>query len=89
MEALVAVIIEVIGTVGFPIAVAIALGIFVYLLWKQSVTREEKLMGELTENRLVNQKAVETIAQFAERFIHIENDVEEIKNDVNLIKEKI
>jgi chromosome segregation ATPase len=51
--------------------------------------REDKLMTEITENRIVNEKAIETIAQFAERFTHIETDVEAIKNDVILIKDKI
>lgn len=80
---------ELIGTLGFPIVVCLALGVFVYKLWQQSVVREEKLMAEITENRLVNEKAVDTIAKFAERFTHIEGDVAEIKNDVILIKDKI
>lgn len=81
--------VELISSLGFPITVCLALGIFVYKLWQQSVVREEKLMTEITENRLVNEKAVETIAKFAERFSHIEGDVAEIKNDVILIKDKI
>lgn len=84
-----ALIIEAIATVGFPIVCVLALGFFVWKIYQQSVTREEKLMGEITENRLVNEKAIETIAQFAERFTHIEDDVELIKNDVILIKDKI
>ena len=83
------IIIEVISTLGFPIACVLALGFFVWTIYKQSVTREEKLMQEITENRIVNEKAIETIAQFAERFTHIENDVQEIKNDVVLIKDKV
>lgn len=46
-------------------------------------------MAEITENRLVNEKAIETIAKFAERFTHIEADVAEIKGDIIAIKEKI
>lgn len=84
-----AALIELISTLGFPIVVVIALGIFVYKLWQQSVDRENKLMSEITENRIVNEKAIETIAQFAERFTHIENDVELIKTDINAIKDKI
>ena len=82
-------LIELIPTLGFPIIMCIALGFFVYKLWQQSASREEKLMTEITENRLVNEKAVETIAKFAERFTHIEEDVAEIKSDVILIKDKI
>ena len=85
----IAVFVELLTTVGFPIVCVIALGWFVWHIYKQSVEREEKLMTEITENRLVNEKAIETIAQFAERFTHIEDDVELIKNDVILIKDKI
>ncbi len=84
-----AAIVEIISTVGFPIVCVGALAFFVWHIYKQSVERENKLMAEITENRLVNEKAIETIAQFAERFTHIEDDVELIKNDVILIKEKI
>ena len=83
------ILLEAIAAVGFPIVAVIALGFFVYKIWQQSVERENKLMSEITENRLVNEKAIETIAQFAERFTHIETDVEEIKNDVVLIKDKL
>ena len=82
-------LIELIPTLGFPIVCVIALSFFVWTIYNQSVAREEKLMVEITENRLVNEKAIETIAQFAERFTHIENDVESIKNDIVTIKEKI
>ena len=81
--------VELISTLGFPIACVVALGIFVWKVYNQSVAREDKLMAEITENRLVNEKAIETIAQFAERFTHIENDVELIKNDIVVIKEKL
>ena len=81
--------VELIPTLGFPIACVIALGFFVWKIYNQSVEREGKLMAEITENRLVNKKAIETIAQFAERFTHVENDVEAIKTDINVIKEKI
>lgn len=81
--------IELIPSLGFPIACVIALGFFIWKIYNQSVEREGKLMAEITENRLVNKKAIETIAQFAERFTHVENDVEAIKTDINLIKDKI
>ena len=80
---------ELIATLGFPIVCVLALGFFVWNIYKQSIIREEKLMGEITENRLVNEKAIETIAQFAERFTHIEGDVAEIKGDVLEIKQKM
>lgn len=82
-------IVELITNLGFPIAIVIALGYFVWTIYKQSVVREEKLMAEITENRLVNEKAIETIAQYAERLTHIEGSIERIENDVTQIKEKI
>lgn len=84
-----AVIVELIGTIGFPIVCVLALGIFVYKLWQQSAEREKTLMAEIAENRLVNQKAIETISQYAERLNHIEDNLTEIKTDVVEIKQKI
>lgn len=85
----VGVITELITTLGFPVACVVALGAFVWHIYKQSVVREEKLMTEITENRLVNAKALETIALYAERLTHIEGSVSTIQTDVNLIKERI
>jgi hypothetical protein len=82
-------IVELIATVGFPIVCVLALGWFVWHIYKQSVERENKLMTEITENRLVNEKAIQTISQYAERLTHIEDNVTEIKDKVILIEEKI
>lgn len=76
------VLVELIATLGFPIVCVLALGIFVYKLWQQSVAREQTLMAEIAENRLVNQKAIETLSLYAERLGNIETDVKEIKNIV-------
>lgn len=70
---------ELISTLGFPIALVIAMGFFIWTIYKQSVAREEKLMQEIAENRMVNEKAIETLAVYAERLGVIENDVREIK----------
>jgi hypothetical protein len=70
---------ELISTVGFPIALVIAMGFFIWTIYKQSVAREEKLLTEIAENRMVNEKAIETLAVYAERLGVIENDVREIK----------
>ena len=77
-----ALFLELMSTVGFPIALVIVMGLFIYKLYKDSVTREEKLTAEITENRLVNTKAIETIALYAERLTVIETDVKEIKDIV-------
>jgi hypothetical protein len=72
-------IVELITNVGLPIALVIVMGYFIWVLYKQSVTREEKLMMEIAENRIVNEKAIETLAIYAERLGAIETDVKEIK----------
>lgn len=74
------VITELIATVGFPIALVIAMGFFIWKIYQQSVTREEKLMAEIAENRVVNEKAIETLTLYAERLGNIETDVKEIKD---------
>lgn len=75
---------ELIASLGFPIAVAIALGYFVYQLWKQSVKREETLMNEITENRMINQKFAEIIGQYEVTLGEIKTDVKDIKETLNI-----
>jgi hypothetical protein len=70
---------DLIATLGLPIVLVLAMGWFIFQLWKQSVAREEKLMSELTATRLVNEKALDTIAEYAEKLGVIESDVAEIK----------
>lgn len=78
------VFIELIGTLGFPIACVIALGVFVWHIYKQSVVREEKLMAEITENRLINQKFAEIIGQYEVTLGEIKNDVRDIKDTLHI-----
>lgn len=75
----IAVVTELVGSFGFPIALVIAMGWFILKIYNQSVAREEKLMQEIAENRAVNDKAIETLAVYAERLGAIETDVKEIK----------
>ena len=85
----IAIILEVITTVGFPIAVCIALGWFVYKLYKASEKREELLRVEIKENQETNKQAIETIAKYADRLDTIQNDIETIKDDIIIISEKV
>ena len=71
---------ELISNFGFPIALVIAMGFFIWKMYKQSVTREDKLMAEIAECRAVNDKAIETLSVYAERIGVIEADVKEIKS---------
>lgn len=77
------VVTELITTLGFPIALVVAMGFFIWKMYQQSVTREEKLMEEIADNRAVNEKAIETLALYAERLDNIETDVKEIKDILN------
>lgn len=82
-------IVELVSTLGFPIAMVVAMCFLIWNIYKQSIAREGVLMNEIAENRIVNAKAIETIALYAERLTHIEDNVLTIKNDVNMIKDKI
>lgn len=73
---------ETITTLGFPIALVVAMAWFIFILWKQSAKRETKLYEELAECRSVNKMAIETLALYAERLSVIESDVKDIKDRV-------
>ena len=80
-------IVEIIGTLGFPIAMVIALGFFVYKLWQQSVERENKLLTEITENRIINEKFATIIAQYEIKLDEIKADVRDIKDTLHIANE--
>lgn len=77
-------LLELIGTLGFPIALVIAMGVFIYKLWQQSVEREKTLMGEIAENRLINQKFAEIIGKYEVTLDEIKGDVKEIKDTLHI-----
>lgn len=64
---------DLIGSLGFPIALVCAMGFFIWKIYEQSVKREETLME-------VNEKAINTLALYAERLEIIQNDVSTIKD---------
>ena len=70
--------VEIISSLGFPIACVIALCFFVWHLYKASEAREERLMD-------VNEKAISTIAKYADRLDEIQQDVQVIKDNVSKI----
>jgi hypothetical protein len=76
--------VELIATVGFPIVCVLALSIFVFKLWQQSVAREEKLMSEIAENRIVNTKFAEIIGQYEITLGEIKTDVKDIKDTLHI-----
>lgn len=72
---------DLITNFGFPMVCVLGLSYFVWTLYKQSVTREDKLME-------VNAQAIETISKYADKLTIIEDDVKAIKNDVDILLTK-
>ena len=80
---------ETVQTLGFPIVLVGAMGWFIYKLWKQSAEREKTLYTELEKSHDVNEKAIATIAQYAEKLGEIQEDVKAIKDDMTFITARI
>ena len=93
--------IDIISTLGFPIACVVAMGAFIFHIYKQTTKenaenmekvqarckeREDKLYTELAMSREVNSKAIETIAHYAEKLDVIQQDIREIKTDITIIR---
>lgn len=82
-------VVELIATLGFPIVAVVALGWFIFQIYKKSESREDTLMNEIAETRVVNAQAIATISKFADSLDVIKHDVEEIKGEVNIISDRI
>ena len=93
--------IDIISTLGFPIACVVAMGAFIFHIYKQTTKenaenmekvqarckeREDKLYTELAKSQEVNSKAIETIAHYAEKLDVIQKDISDIKTDITIIK---
>lgn len=81
--------VELITTVGFPIACVIAMGWFIYKIYQKSIDREEELRSEIKENQKINGKFAEIIDRYSLELGEIKNDVKEIKEDIIIITEKM
>ena len=83
--------IDIISTVGFPIACVIALGFFIYKAWndmsKRSVEREEKLYAMLASSQNSIDEAVETNGKFLAQLKVMQGNLTEISKDVDDIKD--
>ena len=73
-----------IPTLGFPIVCCIALGWFIWHIYKASEKREEKLLTEITENRLVNKQFADLIGEYKITLNDIKTDVKEIKETLHI-----
>lgn len=81
-------ILEIIGTFGFPIAVVIVMGAFIWKIYKKSEQREDDLRNEINDCQKVNAQAIQTITLYAERLGVIEEDIKEVKSDISLLLRK-
>lgn len=81
--------VELIGSVGFPIACVVAMGWFIFKLYNQSITRENELREEIKENQKINGKFAEIINRHSVELGEIKNDVKEIKEDLIVLTEKM
>lgn len=81
--------VELVGTVGLPIALVIAMGLFIYKIYKKSEHREDALREQIVNYQVTNAEAIKTLALYAERLGSIETDIKAVKQDVMLISEHI
>ena len=81
----IATIVELISTLGFPIALVIAMGWFIWTIYKKSEQREDALRSQIIESQKVNAEAIHTITLYAERLTVIENDIKDVKQDVSTL----
>jgi hypothetical protein len=74
--------INLISQFGFPIVAVLAMGAFIWVIYKRSEVREDKLAEELSKSQDINAKAIETLAVYNERLGNIETDVKAIKDNI-------
>lgn len=85
-------LLELLPTVGFPIVCVIAMGVFIFTIYKnttkESKDREDKLNKIIVENQVIINEAIDTIAKYAEKLEIIQTDISEIKTEVAVIASK-
>lgn len=84
---------NIISSVGFPIACAIGLGIFIYKAYEKisemNQERENKLYNMLSESQAELKKATEINASFVEILSDFRTDITKIQDDIQEIKHEI
>lgn len=82
-----------ITTLGFPIVCVVFLGWFIWRIWlrqqEQNEKREEKLYACITEAQSVNERLIETNSEFTDLLAGYKADLDQIKQNVNEIKNTI
>lgn len=99
-----ATILDTISNFGFPIALVLVLGWFVFKIYTdqtktnkenldkvqaESKEREAILYSEIKANREVNAQAITTIALYADKLDTIQHDVSDIKTDLITLNERV
>ncbi len=89
---------------GLPIFLVLIMGWFIYKIYKDTTAanernmkqmqdkcqaREDKLYEELAKSREINNRAIETIAHYAEKLDHIQQDINEIKSDIIVLTTRV
>ena len=97
-------ILDTISNFGFPIALVLVLGLFIYKIYTdqqkdnkenlekvqaESKEREAVLYSEIKANREVNAQAITTIALYADKLDTIQHDVSDIKTDLIALNERV
>lgn len=86
-------IVNIISSVGFPIACAMGLGIFIYKAYEKisemNQLREQKLYDMLYQTQEQLKKATEINASFVEVLSDFRNDITKIQDDIQEIKHEI
>jgi hypothetical protein len=82
-------VISLITNVGFPIAVVIALGWFIFQIYRRSEQREDDLRKEITKNQEINAKFADIISKYSVEISEIKADIKDIKEDVIILTEHI
>lgn len=80
---------EIVGSFGFPIAVVIVLGLFIWKLYKASEKREAEMRKEIQENREINNKFADIISKYSVEITEIKTDIKDIKEDIIILTEHI
>ena len=100
---LLAAIAELIPTLGFPIICVLGLGWFIYKIYQDTTKqnkenmaavqarcqeREDKLYNQLEKQNEINGKFANIIAQYDIKLNTIQNDISDIKADLNILTNK-
>ena len=80
---------EMIGSLGFPIAAVIALAWFVFKIYKASEKREEALRAEIKESQTINNKFADIISKYSVEITEIKTDIKDIKEDIMVLTEHV